>query len=127
MHGRSLPSAEHECSKDLSSIGRFSTCTIMGCWEGQGASKNITLLNPDETDHNGSEAEIRRQLRSTLRSKLYIIRQTKRAWGIHQGHRISPRCLGAFRSELSESQLVALARLQYAMMNHTQSKYNFCN
>lgn len=31
---------------------------------------------------------------------------------IHQGHRISPRCLGAFRSELSESQLVALARLQ---------------
>lgn len=35
--------------------------------------------------------------------------------------------LGAFRSELSESQLVALARLQYAMMNHTRSKYNFCN
>lgn len=58
MHGRSPQSAEHECSKDLSAIGRFSTRTIMGLWERQGSGKNLPMLNPDETDHNEFEAEI---------------------------------------------------------------------
>lgn len=65
MHGRSPPSAEHECSKDLSAIGRLSACTIMGPWKRQGAGKNFPMLNPDETDHNGFEAEIHSHICST--------------------------------------------------------------
>lgn len=42
------------------------------------------------------------------------------AWGIHQGRRISPRRLGAFRSELSESQPVTLARSQSTLMDHNK-------